>query len=240
MNEILKVEDLCMKIGKKTIFENINFIIKEGEIVGLLGHNGAGKSTIQRIIANINEPTFGTVYNCGVTQSIEYDLSNIVFIPDEVLLLKHLSIWDNYQLITKKRRADLAFFERYLKVARLSKEIKVSDLSKGNQEIIQIIILLSLDANIYLLDEPFSAIDIFRRELIQRIIIDLSSSREQCSIIITSHLIDEIEPILSRVLYLNDGNIELDKSIEEIYDTSPSLLDYIKEYFGQKVGYDYD
>lgn len=238
MNEILKVVDLEMRMRKKTIFEDINFTVYSGEIVGLLGHNGVGKSTIQRIIANRENPTSGKIYNNGVEQCLEKEVSNIVYVPDTIVLISNLSILENYELVTKKKSADREFFDKYIKTIGLDPNERISSLSKGNQELVQIIILLSIEASIYLLDEPFSAVDIFRRELIQKIVIDLSMQREEASIIITSHLINEIEPMLSRVLYLDDGKIVIDRELEDILEESQSLFDYLKVYFGDKVGYD--
>lgn len=238
MNEIIRVESLSMNIGKRNLFENINFTIYGGEIVGLLGHNGVGKSTMQRILANRECSSSGVVYNLGRVQKLEQDITNIVYVPDVIVLIPNLTILENYKLVTKTRSGDLDFFEKYIKTIRLDENTKVNSLSKGNQEIVQIIILLSINASIYLLDEPFSAVDVFRRELIQKIIIDLSLRNEQSSVILTSHLINEIEPMLSRVLYLDEGQIVIDREIDEIYEQNQSLLNYLKEYFGDKVGYD--
>lgn len=237
MNELIKVTDLAMKIGNQTLFENVNFTIYGGEIVGLLGHNGVGKSTMQRVLANREYANSGKIYNLGKEQQPSIDINNIVYIPDTIMLIPNLSILENYQLVTKMRSGNQSFFEKYIKVIRLDSNQIVKNLSKGNQEIVQIIILLSIDASVYLLDEPFSAVDIFRRELIQKIIIDLSFRNEQSSVVITSHLINEIEPMLSRVLYLDDGEIVIDREVDEIYEQSPDLLSYLKQYFGDKVGY---
>lgn len=237
MNEIFKVVDLQMIIKKRCIFDNINFTINSGEVVGLLGHNGAGKSTIQRILANRENPTKGQIYNCGQLQSADQDLTNIVYIPDTIQLISNISINDNYELITRDRKTNDYFYNKYLEVIGLEKNEVISNLSKGNQELIQIIILLSIEADLYLLDEPFSAVDIFRRDLIQQLIIELSIHNDQAGIVITSHLINEIEPILSRVLYLDNGQIVIDSEMEDIIEQNDSLVDYLKDYFGEKVGY---
>lgn len=237
MNEIIKVVDLSMKMGKKQLFKDINFTINEGEIVGLLGHNGVGKSTIQRILANRENATSGQVFNNGEVQNTECEITNVVYVPDKIILIANLSIIENFQLFVKNRQANQEYFEKYIDVIGLKKTDRISSLSKGNQEIVQIIILLSIEADLYLLDEPFSAVDIFRRELIQQIVIDLSFRHENASIIITSHLINEVEPMLSRVIYLNDGRIEIDCELEEILDQNSSLFDYIKDYYGEKVGF---
>lgn len=238
MNEIFSVENLSMCIGKKTIFEDITFKVYSGEIIGLLGHNGVGKSTMQRIIANRENAQAGTIRNNGRVQTIATDFTNIVYVPDVIILIPNLTVIENFELIAKTRNCNIDFFESYIKTIRLTGKEQIKNLSKGNQELVQIIILLSINAAIYLLDEPFSAVDVFRRELIQKIIIDLSLRNESSSVIITSHLINEIEPMLSRVLYLDEGHIVIDKDLDQIYEQSSNLLQYLKDHFGEKVGYD--
>ncbi len=238
MNEIFSVENLSMTIDKKVIFEDVTFKIYSGEIIGLLGHNGVGKSTMQRIIANRENAQSGTIINNGRIQTIATDFNNIVYVPDVIVLIPNLTIIENFELIAKTRNCNKQFFENYISTIRLTGKEQIKSLSKGNQELVQIIILLSINAAIYLLDEPFSAVDVFRRELIQKIIIDLSLRNELSSVIITSHLINEIEPMLSRVLYLDDGHIVIDKDLDLVYEESSSLLQYLKNHFGEKVGYD--
>lgn len=238
MNEIFSVENLSMCIGKKTIFEDITFKVYGGEIIGLLGHNGVGKSTMQRIIANRENAQAGTIRNNGRVQTIATDFTNIVYVPDVIILIPNLTVIENFELIAKTCNCNIDFFESYIKTIRLTGKEQIKNLSKGNQELVQIIILLSINAAIYLLDEPFSAVDVFRRELIQKIIIDLSLRNESSSVIITSHLINEIEPMLSRVLYLDEGHIVIDKDLDQIYEQSSNLLQYLKDHFGEKVGYD--
>lgn len=239
MNEIFKVCNISKQMGKNLLFEDISFTVYGGDVIGLLGHNGVGKSTMQRIISNRENATSGEIYNLGNIQTTANGFTNIVYVPDSIELLANLTIKENFELITKRRAAETEFFEKFIKVIRLKPSVRVSSLSKGNQELVQIIILLSINASLYLLDEPFGAVDVFRRELIQKIIIDLSLRNEQSAIIITSHLINEIEPMLSRVIYLDDGTISFDQDLEQIYEESDSLLEYLKAYFGGKVGYDY-
>ncbi len=239
MKETIKVTNLTVEIKNKKLLDNLNFTIYPGEVIGLLGHNGVGKSTLQRILANRENPTTGTIYSSGKKQILNEYNENIVYIPDEIVLLPNLTILENYNLIAKTRKCNEEFFQRYMKIVRLEGNQRIKSLSKGNQEIIQIIILLSIKANLYLMDEPFSAVDVFRRELIQKILIDVNIKRPEASIILTSHLISEIEPILTRILYLDDSQFVIDKNIEEILENSESLLSYLKEYFGEKVGFDY-
>lgn len=239
MNNVLEIKDLTVKIGRTIILEKINFELFPSEVIGLLGHNGVGKSTIQRIIANCQIPDSGYVYNRGHKQSIDKSYNNVILVPDNIILLDQLTIIENFDLITKDFNIDYKFFAKFIEVIRLQQTVKVGALSKGNKELVQLLILLSIEGDVYLLDEPFNAIDIFRRDLIQKIIIEVCFRNPQASFIITSHLINEIEPLLTRVLYLNNTALAIDCSLDQILDQAESLHSYLKSTFKEEVGYDY-
>ncbi len=231
MENLLEVKGLSSKSRGNYVYEDINFSIGYGEVVGLLGHNGAGKSTMLRNIANYEIPQEGEVYVDGNKLSINKYNKDVVLIPDVIELEKSLSIKDNILLITNNHDYDEEFLNKYLEKLKLKKNIIVGSLSKGNQEILQLVILLSLKAKIVLFDEPFSAIDIFRRELICELVLDAVKDKTK-SIIITTHLISEIEEVLSRFLYLDNTNIIMDKKIEEL---DKNLVEFLKDYFKEEL-----
>ncbi|WOO87643.1 ABC transporter ATP-binding protein [Mollicutes bacterium LVI A0039] len=237
MREIVSVENLTKKIRKNVLFENLCFNISSGEVVGLLGHNGAGKSTIHKIIANRENADSGNVRIAGEDKSFETYNPNVILIPDKIMMIPNISIVDNFELLTKNYNVDRTFFEKYIGVINLELDRVINSLSKGNQELVQIIILLSINVDLYLLDEPFSGVDIFRRDLIQKIIIDVSLRNPNAAMIMTSHLINEIEKTLTRVLYLDQGHIVINKNIEDITEEHQSLFEYLKDFFGESVGY---
>lgn len=236
----LEVQNLCFKSRKKNIYKNINFEVYEGEVVGLLGHNGVGKSTMQRVMANQETSHSGKVLVAGCENDINVKDRNIILIPDDIELFKNMNIRDNLELLAQIYGYDEEFYRKYLKVVKLDEKMIIKELSKGNQEIIQLIIYMSLNTKVLLLDEPFSAVDIFRRELIQQMIMDIITKNEERSLLITTHLLLEIQNILTRVIYLNRGEVVINKEMEEIEMEAGDLVSYLKEYFGKDVGYEID
>ncbi len=239
MNEKkLRVSNLGASIQKSDVFDGINFEVSAGEVVGLLGHNGCGKSTMLRLLANFERPMRGEVVLNEKKLDINTHTREVIMIPDSIKLISGMTILENFKIIAGQYKHDKESFDKYLKALRLEESQFVGDLSKGNQEIVQMLIYFSIDTDVYLLDEPFSAVDIYRREFIQKIVIDVMLRNEKAIIIITTHLIDEVEGILERVLYLNDGKIEIDKAVEDILSESDSLKSYLKEYYKEEVGFD--
>ncbi len=234
---MLKTNNLCAKVKKQVIFEDINLDIKPGQVIGLLGHNGAGKSTILRLIANHETPQQGSVVINGNINDINILNKDVLLIPDTILLLKKKTIMQNYNIICRNKDYDKETFIKYLEIINLDGSEQINSLSKGNQEIVQLMIYLSLKTKIYLLDEPFSAVDIFRRELVQKLLIDTMLRNEDAIIVLTTHLINEVENILDHVLYLNDGKIVIDAPIDECMQNHDTLVDYLKETFYAEVGY---
>ncbi len=230
---VLKVDKLGSKARNKYVYKDISFELNKGEIVGLLGHNGAGKSTILRNISNMEIPQEGYVKILNQKNDINKFNDSVILIPDEIQLYKNYTIKKQIDLITYNYGYDKEFLDKYLTKVKLKYSDIVGDLSKGNQEILQLIIMLSTNADLYLLDEPFSAIDIFRREVVLKMLIEVSLKEK--TIIVTTHLIKEIETILTRVLYLNEGQIIIDKEMEQIQLENESLVQYLKVYFKEEV-----
>ncbi len=239
MNDnIIKVIGLGATAQNKDIFNDVNFEINAGEIVGLLGHNGSGKSTMLRLLANLERPMQGTVELIRETLDINIHTKDVVIIPDTVKLINNLTIRQNFNVITSGYDYDEVSFAKYLKAIRLDENQNIGDLSKGNQEIVQMVIYFSINTKLYLLDEPFSAVDIYRRELIQKLILDVILRNENSAIIITTHLIDEVENLLERILYINNGSIEIDSKVEQLVAEAGSLKEFLKDHYKMEVGYD--
>lgn len=232
MNKVLEVKSLASKSKKRYVYRDINFEACGGEIVGLLGHNGAGKSTMLRKIANIEAQQEGQVIVDGKENKIEVYRKDVVYVPDVIDLIQDYSIAKQLELYRQNYKLNEEFISEYMQKINLNEKDVIASLSKGNQEILQLIILLAIDSKVIVLDEPFSAIDIFRRELILEMI--LSRINSERVIIITSHLIDEIEPVINRLIYLHEGCIVIDREVESILQENDSLTAYLKSIF--KIG----
>ncbi len=237
MQELVKLNKVTAKTKKGMVYTDLQAVITPGEVVGLFGHNGAGKTTLLRQIANVDYPFSGEIYVDGKLNDINEYQPNVVLIPDEIKLLKDSTIKTNFELITGNYDVDVDYFERCLHTLDLKDEVYVGSLSKGNQEILQLMIYFSINTKVYLLDEPFSAVDIFRRQLIQKLLIDLLLRNEEASIIITTHLIDDVEQIIDRILYLDFGRFVIDGQIEELTEGYEKLTDFFVDYFKEGVGF---
>ncbi len=234
----LEVKNIAAYTHKKTVFENISFNIKPGMIYGLLGHNGSGKSTIQRLLANFEVPMRGEILIGGVKNDINIHNKDVVLVPDTVRLIMNQSIKQNFNVITKHYDVDVEYFNKCIKALRLEQNDVINELSKGNQEIVQLAIYFSINTKVYLLDEPFSAVDIYRRDFIQKLIIDLIVRNPKSSVIVTTHLIDEISNSLNHIIYLDEGEIIIDEDIDVLCSEHGSLSMFLRDYFKEEVGYE--
>ncbi len=229
MNKILEIKDLSSISKKRYVYRNINFEASGGEIIGLLGHNGAGKSTMLRKIANIEASQAGEIIINGKVNNINKYRKDVIYIPDVIELNQSFKIKEQIKLYEKCYELDQTFINKYLRRMKLEMNDEIAALSKGNQEMLQLIILIAIEASVIVLDEPFSAIDIFRREIILEMIVERIT--DERVIIITSHLIDEIEPIINRLIYLHEANIVIDREVEAILSENESLISFLKTTF---------
>lgn len=230
-NVNMRVVGLGNKVKSEYTFEEISFNLCPGEIVGLFGHNGSGKSTLHRILANLEPAISGKVEINGIVNDFNTFRTDVVLIPDTVMLFPRKSIIDNFKFITRCYQVDMEFFVSNLKEYDLEQSMRICDLSKGNQEMVQLLIYLSVDADIYILDEPFGAVDIFRRKAIKKLFIETLLRNQSASIILTTHLINDVESLLDRVIYLDNKHIKFDIDTDTILETSSSVVEYIEQVF---------
>ena len=223
--ELVKCNNLCKEIDNKQILNNINLIIPKGRIVGLLGKNGSGKTTLIKFINDLLTPTSGEVLINGEKPSIK-SKKVISYLPERTYLDKSMKI---SQIIT--------FFDEFYdnfdkeKAIKLLKDLdldinsKVSKMSKGMQEKLQLILVMSREAELYILDEPLGGVDPATRDYILDTI--LSNFSEGASVIISTHLISDIERILDEVIFINKGKIVLTSSADELRKKENASIDEI-------------
>ena len=226
MEKVLMVNNLYKKIGNKKIIKDLNLTLNKGKALGILGHNGKGKTTLLNIISGIKKATSGDVLIDGIKVSSETKksvsflqekntLSNWMTIKDAVEFYK-----DFFQDFNEEKVKELLAF------MNLDEKLKIKSLSKGMLEKLHLSLTLSRKAKLYILDEPISGIDIVTREKIIKAIID--NIEEDSSMIITTHYVGELEGIFDEVAFLDEGKIieindaevlreKYGKSIEEIY-----------------------
>ena len=205
--ELVKCNNLCKKFDNKQILNNINLSIPKGKIVGLLGKNGMGKTTLIKLINDLLTPTSGEILINGEKPGIN-SKKIISYLPERTYLDKSMKV---SQIIT--------FFNEFYdnfnkeKAIKLLKDLdldinsKVSKMSKGMQEKLQLILVMSREAKLYILDEPLGGVDPATRDYILDTI--LSNFSEEASVIISTHIISDIEKILDDVIFIDKGEILL-------------------------------
>ena len=219
--ELLKCINLCKNYGQKKALDNVNFTIEKGRIVGLLGTNGSGKTTLIKIINELLVPSSGEILINGNKPGIESKkiisyLPERTYLPDDKKVKEIIEYFEDFYKDFEKERA-----LKLLKELDIDKESKLKQLSKGTREKVQLALVMSRDADLYVLDEPIGGVDPVARDKILDLI--LKNFKEGASILISTHLIADIERILDDVIFINQGKIILTSSADELrnkYNTS--------------------
>lgn len=223
--KLLECKNLCKSFDDKEVLKNINLTVESGKIVGLLGKNGQGKTTILKLINGLLTPTSGEVLINGKSPDVE-SKKIISYLPERTYLDKDMTVeqvikffsefYDNFD--AQKARRLLADLE-------LDTKQKLTKMSKGMQEKVQLIFVMSRNADLYILDEPLGGVDPATRDYILDTI--LSNFSEGASVIISTHLIADIERILDDVIFIDKGEIRLISSADALRDNEKMSIDEI-------------
>lgn len=230
--KIVKTENLVRKYGSKKALDGINLEIDQGKIVGILGPNGSGKTTLIKILTGLLRPTSGRALIGDREIGVETK-AMVSYLPDRNFLYEWMSIADAGQFYQDfYDDFDQLKFDDLLGFMKLDKAMKVTDLSKGMHEKLNLALVLSRRAELYILDEPIAGVDPVARDQILDAIIN--NYREDSSMIITTHLVRDMESIFEDVVFLKDGNIILEGNAEELRLKHSNQIDGIyKEIFGE-------
>ena len=223
MDELLRCENLTKTFGSTCALKDVNLSIESGKIIGLLGPNGSGKTTLIKLINGLLTPTSGNIYIKGNKPGIE-SKSIVAYLPDNNFLNSWMSIEqivNYYKDFYSDFREELAY--EMLNRLGISKSSKLKHLSKGNKEKVCLVLVMSRKALLYVLDEPIAAVDPATRDYILATI--LNNYNKDASIIITTHLIYDIETILDEAIFINRGEVVLHKSIEQIKNENGKSVD---------------
>lgn len=228
--ELLECKHLCKEFDQKQILKDINVTIPRGKIVGLLGKNGAGKTTLIKLINDLLTPTSGEIRVNGQKPGVA-SKQIISYLPERTYLEKDMTVQqvltyfaEFYQNFDKEKAM------RLLKDLDLDSKKRISKMSKGMQEKLQLILVMSRNAQLYILDEPLGGVDPATRDYILDTI--LSNFSEGASVIISTHLIADIERILDEVILMNEGEIILTSSADELRKKEKQSIDEIfRRYF---------
>ena len=225
MSVILKCENLTKDYGNLVALNNINLTIESGKIIGLLGPNGSGKTTFIKLINGLLKPTKGDLYIDDKKPGIETK-KIVSYLPDNSFLNSWMTVEQIVSFFTEfyeDFRPELAY--KMLENLGVSKKDKLKSLSKGNKEKVCLILVMSRNAKLYVLDEPIAAVDPATRDYIVSTIIN--NYNKDASVIISTHLISDIESVLDDVIFINKGNIVLHKTVDEIREENEKSVDQL-------------
>ena len=225
---MIEVVGVKKKFRRKKVLDNITFNVKKGEITALLGLNGVGKSTLLKIIMGLVKQDEGEVLFNG--EKLNYKTyENIAFVPDVLNTYGDMKIKDAFEYMSmmyEKWDMDKAY-ER-LKDFKLTDDLKINKLSKGNIARVKLILGFARHPEYLLLDEPFSGIDIFTREKFIESLIGYMDNN--IGILLTTHELKEVENIVDKVVFLSDGNIKIEFYVEDVRENEGlSMVEKIRE-----------
>ena len=218
MKNVVEVKNFQMKFGSKTVIRDLSFDVRAGEIFGLLGSNGSGKTTTLRALLGFYTPTKGELLIDGKRYDPEDTTVTIGYLPEERGLYKKETVLDNmvYFGELKGLKDPKAWAEKYLKRVKLEDKIneKLEKLSGGQQQKVQLGVTIMNDPKLLILDEPTKGFDPMNRRLLMEIIEE--AHKKGAAIIMITHYMDEVEKLCDRAILLKDGVAEAYGTIEEI------------------------
>ena len=223
--ELLEIKNLNKKYDEKYVLKDVDLKVTSGKIIGLLGKNGAGKTTLIKLINDLLTPTSGKIFVKGNNIGVE-SKKVISYLPERTYLNKQMKVSEVIDYFKD-------FYENFddNKAKKLLKDLdldinqNLSKMSKGMQEKVQLVLVMSRKADLYILDEPLGGVDPATRDYILDTI--LSNFNENASVIISTHLISDIERILDEVIFIDKGKIVLQSDTDELRTKENASIDEI-------------
>jgi ABC-2 type transport system ATP-binding protein len=225
MKNILECRGLTKNFGGKAALSDVTLNIESGRIVGLLGPNGSGKTTLIKLANNLLTPSSGDIYIAGMKPGVETK-KIVSYLPEKTYLNDWMRVHQIIELFSDfydNFKPDKAY--DMLKRLKINADDRLKTMSKGTKEKVQLILVMSRDADLYLLDEPIGGVDPAARDYILDTIIN--NYRENATVIISTHLISDIEKILDHVVFINNGHVVLTSSVDEIRDEKGKSVDLL-------------
>ena len=228
--ELLECKHLCKEFDNKQILKDINLKIPRGKIIGLLGKNGTGKTTLIKLMNDLLTPSSGEILINGEKPGVK-SKEIIAYLPERTYLDRAMTIKQAIKYFEEfYKNFDREKAIKLLKDLDLDIDKKISKMSKGMQEKLQLILVMSRSAELYILDEPLGGVDPATRDYILDTI--LSNFNEGASVIISTHLIADIERILDEVIFMDKGKIIVTSSADELRNKENASIDEIfRRYF---------
>ncbi|MCH5252986.1 MAG: ABC transporter ATP-binding protein [Lachnospiraceae bacterium] len=220
---LLEANNLSKSFGAFRALDSINLTLECGKIIGLLGPNGSGKTTLLKIINGLLVPTSGTITIGGETPGI-LTKQHISYLPDTTFFPKWMKITNLFDYFGDfYADFDRAKAKEMLQRLDIHESMKLKQMSKGTLEKTQLVLTMSRRANLYCLDEPIGGVDPATRDYILQTIINNYS--EDASVLISTHLIADVESVLDDVIFLQKGQIRLHSSVDDIREKEGESVD---------------
>lgn len=230
MSDIVICNNVTKKYGSHTALNNLSLTIPGGKIIGLLGPNGSGKTTLIKLLCGLLTPTEGNITICGKPIGPE-SKATVSYLPDRTYVpdwMKVKTMLDYFCDFYSDFRRPVA--EGLLKSLNINMNARMKTLSKGNKEKAQLILVMSRNASLYLLDEPIAGVDPVARDYILDTII--KNHNPEASVMLSTHLITDIENVLDEIIMIKQGTLALSGSAERIkQERGMTINDVFKEVF---------
>ena len=220
---LVECKDVCKSYGNKQVLDHVSFTIEPGKIIGLLGPNGSGKSTIIKMINQLLTPDSGEILVYDKPLGIE-SKKVISYLPERSYLnfnVKVKELMDFFEDFYED--FDRKTAESLIEKLKINPKDKLKTMSKGTKEKVQLIMVMSRKADLYILDEPIGGVDPAARDYILTTI--LSNFNEGASILISTHLIADVEKILDEVIFISEGKVLLQQSADELRNEKQQSID---------------
>ena len=219
----LECKELCKSYGRTMALDRLSLAIEPGRIVGLLGPNGSGKTTLIKLANGLLTPDEGYITICGRAPGPE-SRRDVSYLPERIAIPTWMSakqLLDFYGDFYEDFRRDAA--EEMLAHLNIAPDQRIKQMSKGTREKVQLIVVMSRAAKLYLLDEPIGGVDPATRDYILSTII--GNYNPEAAVVISTHLISDVEKVLDEVIFINQGRLMLQSSVDEIREEKGMRVD---------------
>lgn len=230
MEVLAEIKGLTKVYGKTLAVNNMSLFIPRGKIIGLLGPNGSGKTTLIKMMNGLLTPTAGTILINGCTPGAETK-AKVAYLPERTYLQSGMRVCDIVDYFSDfYADFDKAKAYEMLQSLNISFTAYLKTLSKGTKEKVQLILVMSRNADLYILDEPIAGVDPAARDYILRTIIN--NYNDNASILLSTHLISDIENVLDEVIFIRNGQLMAQLTVDQIREDQGKSVDaYFREVF---------
>ncbi len=223
METLVQIQGLTKKYGSVVALDNISIDLPKGRIIGLLGPNGSGKTTLIKLMNGLLQPTSGNIIIGGEPVGVGTK-SMVAYLPDRT----YLNMSSTVKEILNYFEAFYADFNRtkaetMLEGLKIDPKTKLKSMSKGTKEKVQLVLVMSREAKLYILDEPIAGVDPAARDYILRTII--TNYNPEATVLISTHLISDIEQVLDDAIFLQNGKITMANTVDNIREQEGKSVD---------------